>query len=710
MELTVFFLLLTWLLRNLFISGKLKDKIQNNSRLQTFNSSLSFVRTPLNAPLLFFLFLVIFQMIPLPPSVLKLLSPNTYSLYQQTLSGWPYDHDAGYRIQDADFNSMNSTNSINLSRLPRSKDVRDKMPAGLSNQDSIDFKLTTRNLQPATNSRPLSIYPHATKIEFFKFISCLGVFFLVINTGRSRARIIRLVRVIILMGAIIAFLGIIQMASGTDKIYWFWQSHYKIGGYFGPYVNPNHFACYLEMVIPLTIGFFLCRQSPATPHKATSWRYRLLILDSWFSTNALLTFLIVLMIAALFFSLSRGGILTFLFSLVFMFNFLLHTRHRRKRNINLLISILSIATLFLFWMGIDPILKELSTLVNLPKASPHRPIVWKDTLNLARDFPVFGVGLGNFRNLYPKYKTIRFNSFWDHTHNDYLEMLSDTGGLGVLFFFGGLIFFLVKIIKKWQQRRDPFVRGITLGGITGAVAILLHSIVEFNLHIPANALLLFFILGLTGTAVHLRVKDKKEFSSLPTRTLTLKPRMKLALYPLTVILFFSLSITVIKTYLAFHNFQHYQNSMNPTNLLSAVALDPSNASYRYEMGQYYARKMRESSKEGTWKLVKGKLVFEPGEKTLDYGLKALDSYFRAIELQPTNGWYHLDLGWFLSQLSVLSPQSSGGNQEQRTKNREPNLNSMSSITPGNELSLAVRLDPNNSYIKDYVSKWQSKNQ
>jgi O-antigen ligase len=533
----------------------------------------------------------------------------------------------------------------------------------------------------------------------------MGTFFLIINTIRSRNQIMRLVIAIIIAGTIVAFLGIIQMVSRTDKIYWFWQSHYKTGGYFGPYVNPNHFAGYLEMVIPLTLGFLITKLLNYSITHTGSWRHRLSRIESHLSKNALLIFVIVIMAAALFLSLSRGGIISFLLSLVF-FSIILGLKKTQRKKRKVVLIILGLVFAFLIWIGIDPVLKELSTLSNLHKASPHRPLVWKDTLNLVKDFPLFGVGLGNFQHLYPKYKTIKSKVFWDHTHNDYLEMLSDTGSLGVLFLFGGLVFFLAKIIKKWQQRRDPFVVGITLGGLTSVMAILLHSTVEFNLHIPANAMLLFIILGLTVATSHLKMRGKKEYSLLPTRTLTLNPRMKLVVYPLTLILIIGLSVSVVRGYLGVRYFQlskSQNNSINPndsfTQLLNylsrAIALDPSNARYHYELGQYYANLMSKSWKEGVWKLEKGKWIFDPGEKTLDYGFKALDSYFRALQLQPTNAWYHFSLGWISTQLSLLLKNS---------------INSMNSINPGKEFSLAVMLDPTNKYLRDYVKKWSRKNE
>ena len=156
------------------------------------------------------------------------------------------------------------------------------------------------------------------------------------------------------------------------------------------------------------------------------------------------------------------------------------------------------------------------------------------------------------------------------------------------------------------------------------------------------------------------------------------------------------------------------NSINP--LLSALSLDPSNAIYHYELGHYYAQVMSESWKESKWRLERGKWIIEFKEKTLDYGLLTLDSYSQAVNLQPTNGYYHLCLGWILDQLSLLNsinstnstnlsrlPRSSNvrGEKSERLSHRDPKNST-------NEFSLAVMLDPSNKHTIDYVTRWQSK--
>ncbi len=165
----------------------------------------------------------------------------------------------------------------------------------------------------------------------------------------------------------------------------------------------------------------------------------------------------------------------------------------------MIIIVLILALIFSTWIGIGPILNRLSNL-----SLSTRYDVYENTLTMAMDFPLFGTGAGTFQYLYPKYKTLLSQSYYLHTENDYLELLSDTGLSGFMTVLIGFILFFKKILTRYWRSENPYVRGITIGGVCSVVAILSHSLVDFNLHIPANALFFTIILGLIYNTVNLR--------------------------------------------------------------------------------------------------------------------------------------------------------------------------------------------------------------
>jgi len=124
-------------------------------------------------------------------------------------------------------------------------------------------------------------------------------------------------------------------------------------------------------------------------------------------------------------------------------------------------------------------------------------VVWSNTTGIIGDFPVFGSGLGTFEALYPAYEESSTPPLFEHAHNDYLEYLAELGVVGFVMLLGGILVMLVFSFLMWKVRRHPEVKGLALGGMVAVVAMLVHSITDFNLHIPANMMLFAVVLSLT---------------------------------------------------------------------------------------------------------------------------------------------------------------------------------------------------------------------
>ncbi len=330
------------------------------------------------------------------------------------------------------------------------------------------------------------------------------MFFLVTNTPGMRLN--RLLFIIMSVGFLISFLGILQKFTGTGKVYWLIDS--PNASLFGSFINRNHFSGYIGMVIPLSFGLLISRFGSITFHKTMTWRAILTKFESHLLGNVFLVFAIMIMISALFLSLSRGGILSFAVTII-VFVALIGLS-RKTRNIigkgrKVTIITLLLAFIFLVWLGIDPVLERLSDL-----SSSSRHEVSQYTIDMAKDFPLFGTGLGSFQYLFPKYEMLEEQLYWDHAHNDYVELLSDSGLIGFIIAIGGIVIFVWKTLVRWWERGDSFAKGVTLGGLCGIIAILSHSVADFNLHIPANALFLSFLLGLTWNAVNLETTQMEK--------------------------------------------------------------------------------------------------------------------------------------------------------------------------------------------------------
>ena len=387
----------------------------------TILGRFSILKSFLYIPALIFISVVLLQLINLPPSILRIISP----------------HSLGIRT---DFISAEFGSGALL---------------------------------------PISVSPEHTLLELFKIIGYFAIFFVVINMVESKRQFQRLFSIVILSGLIISIIGVMQKYNLSYPERANWGIAASGGSSFGPFFNRNHFAGYLEMVIPLTLGYLLT--------------------DVELNKKIFYGLIGGIMSLALFFSLSRSGILIFIATLLFIAVF--SAQKKKLRNATASILFLFAAVLFasFFLLDVDLIADRFrSTFVeNQNIFFFMRGYHWGDILKIWRDFPIFGSGLGTFGSLSAKYKSVFSQAKFTYAHNDYLQLLAETGIFGFLSVFLFFIFYFRSLLTIWLMRRNRYVLGMVLGGVSSIWAILLHSLVDFNLHIPSNGLLFFIILGLT---------------------------------------------------------------------------------------------------------------------------------------------------------------------------------------------------------------------
>jgi len=478
MEIIVLLMLITMVVRKCLLKGE----------------KFSF---PFILPISVFLFLIFFQMAPLPPSAMKLISPKTHELYSVTLDGYPNgkgSNPSEFKIfPDTEFRGQRSG-------------VRGQI---------VEIKKTERAFE---NWRTISVDPYATRTELFKIISYLGVFLLIINYVDSKRKLMRMSAVIVFSGIVVALLGVAQKVAEAPKIYWFWEPIFKNdASFFGPFVNPNHFAGYIEMIVPLSIGLFIAKWKHMAKKQLRGIREFLIKMsEEEVCKLILLSFFIILMAGALFLSSSRGGIISFLGSMVFLLAMMIR-KEKGGRNITILVVFLMSILSFLIWMGISPLIEEFSSIQDLSKDYDiqYRFQNWKDILGIIKDFPLFGAGLETFSAIFPKYKTIWLQYHYLYLENDYLQLLCEMGLLG----FGIFLWFMLSLFRKiGSDYSRPDIGGRSgvqyisfYGCLTAIVAIMIHSFWDFNMHIPSNAQLLSMLIGLTIAGARIGRKGYVEY-------------------------------------------------------------------------------------------------------------------------------------------------------------------------------------------------------
>jgi O-antigen ligase len=341
----------------------------------------------------------------------------------------------------------------------------------------------------------------ALPMLFFLFFA----FVIASNFLNTPQRLTNLVTFLTFYGLALAVFALVQYFTWDGKFYWFRPTK---GTAFGPFVNRNHFAGYMEMLIPFPVAMIVARAVRK---------------ELWM----LYGFAAVLMSVAVVISLSRGGMLSVAAGLLFLA--LLKSRLRKnahkptaeaKRPSRLILqraaAVVAITVLLLagiVWLGAEQVLNRAADTLNEAQATQDnflsRQWIWRDSGSLWRAHPIFGVGIGAYESVFPIYSSnTRQDIVVTHTHNDYLQALTDGGIIG-----GALaLWFLILLFRAmWHSlaSEDRLLAGVALGCSAGVFALLVHSFFDFNLQIPSNALL-FLVLSAILAHLAARVREPEE--------------------------------------------------------------------------------------------------------------------------------------------------------------------------------------------------------
>jgi len=287
------------------------------------------------------------------------------------------------------------------------------------------------------------------------------------NIFRERKRIERLILVIILWAVCLVFYGVAKRYFNVGQ---------EITGSFSTFGNRNHFAAYMVMVAPLAIAYSLCCKNKVK--------------------KIIFIFIGTIISAGVFLSFSRAGSVSLILALFLMGSLLKKGKIAREKYWVLLVIVLGVS--FVLMVGFNPIKQRF---ILLQQGLWYRFRIVRDSLQIVKDFPIFGVGLGNFSNIFTLYQRFVSRGYYYYLHNDHLQMIVEVGLVGAFFYFCFLFNILKDILDRLGKRNDMFVRNIVVGGLSGTVGLVIHSFFEFNFHIPAVALLFWIILGLTYNTV-----------------------------------------------------------------------------------------------------------------------------------------------------------------------------------------------------------------
>src|SRR6267378_4350979 len=311
-----------------------------------------------------------------------------------------------------------------------------------------------------------------TRMELLLLVSDLVLLFLAVQAFRTLQDWRGFIWFGMVFGFLISIFGILQHLTFNGKLYWFREMHY--GGIpFGPFANRNHFAGFIELILPLALV-------PLVLGRVRRERWPVVGLFA------------VVPIGALFLSVSRGGIVSFGVELTVLALVMIHRRMVGKQ-LFAGAAVLLLALLLVSWLGVGQLLQRFSSFQSLEATAGKRASMRRDTWQIFLHRPVIGTGLGTLQIVYPPYESLYDGKIVNHTHNDYLEALAETGILGGLCcaWFLGVLF--SESLKRFRQLNNSFAGALQLSGLVACTGFLVHSLVDFNLHIPSNAFLFFLM-------------------------------------------------------------------------------------------------------------------------------------------------------------------------------------------------------------------------
>ncbi len=340
----------------------------------------------------------------------------------------------------------------------------------------------------------ITAYPFLTRVALMKLLACAILFFLALQAFRRRHDLRILAWFLMFFGFAVSVFGIIQNYTSQYVLYWY-RPLTGGGTPFGPYVNRNDFAGFIELIAPVGMCLLAFRGVRR-------------------EQQVFVGVLTLVPVAALILTASRGGLVSFFCEMVLIG---LISRARRAKFQAVAASVLLIVALGVgAWLGAGKVLGRFESSNFHEISADRRVTMFKGAWHMFLSHPLTGTGLGTLVAVYPKYETYYDGLVADHVHNDYAELLAETGIAGALcgLAFLGTLFHAA--LFKLNQEQSPFSHAIHAAGFVACFGLLVHGLVDFNFHIPANGLLFLLQVSLVVSPAFRRRSPSLESPALYT--------------------------------------------------------------------------------------------------------------------------------------------------------------------------------------------------
>jgi O-antigen ligase len=461
---------------------------------------------------------------------------------------------------------------------------------------------------------------YVARQEMIQVLMYAFLFFAIVNNlyRQESAQIISFTLIILAVG--ISCFAVFQFLTHSNRV-WGYVSPYP-GRASGTYISPNNLAGFLEMLLPL----------------ATAW---ILVARIRPLTRVLLGYAALAMLAGMAVTFSRGGWVAVTLALLALLGILVFHRNHRLPALLLLVILAGGGTVFVtkYLSKTVSYMRRVGTSeTSVESDFSVRRDIWIAAGQMWRDHFWWGVGPAHYDYRFREYRPESVQLSPDRAHNDYLNLLADWGAAGGIIVLAGAAVFGAGLRKTWKSVRpseNDFGRGLSnrfaafLGAAAGLLALAIHSVVDFNLHIPANAILGVTLLALLSSNLRFATERHWWSARLPARMLA-----TLAL--IAGVAFLSCQgwrRAWEAVWLARAEQAPVYSPAQAANLEKAFAIDGMNFETAYNIGE--ANRVES---------------FDGGQDFEALAKTAMQWYERGMKLDPHNGYGYLRYGMCLDWL------------------------------------------------------------
>lgn len=326
-------------------------------------------------------------------------------------------------------------------------------------------------------------YP--ARLELNRVLVYGTIFFTLVNNVSRRNTTTLICMVLIVLGTLLSIFAIYQAATHYPKIFSFIKPRSYLNRGSGTFINPNHLAGFLAMLVPISLAYAIMGRFKPT-------------------AKVLFSYISLLLIAGIGVSFSRGGIIAAAVAITFFLIFLVFQRDYWLRSLAMLACI---GVAAIFFARDAALLKQRFEpgMSSFGDEQDGRLAYWGIANRLFHDNVLWGIGPAHFNCEFWRQSPSNMLAIPEYAHNEYLQTLCEWGAVGMAIIAATLALLVLGILKTWPHvRRDPNELGgknstkaaFLLGAAFGLLAVVFHVLVDFDMHIPINAIVVIALIAL----------------------------------------------------------------------------------------------------------------------------------------------------------------------------------------------------------------------